>query len=81
MTKKLLQLYGLKWNPFAPDVPTEALRPTPQIDSFGWRVEHLAREGGFAAVVGDPGTGKSVTLRLLAARLAAVRDVVVGVIT
>src|SRR5713226_820901 len=77
MTKTLLQLYGLKWNPFAPDVPTEALLPTPRIESFGWRVEHLAREGGFAAVVGDPGTGKSVTLRLL----AALRDVVVGVVT
>jgi hypothetical protein len=54
MTKTLLQLYGLKWNPFAPDVPTEALLPTPRIESFGWRVELLAREGGFAAVVGDP---------------------------
>jgi hypothetical protein len=50
MTKTLLQLYGLKWNPFAPDVPTEALLTTPRIESFGWRIEHLAREGGFAAV-------------------------------
>jgi hypothetical protein len=25
MTKKLLALYGLKWNPFAPDVPVDAL--------------------------------------------------------
>ena len=81
MTKTLLQLYGLKWNPFAPDVPTEALLTTPRIESFGWRVEHLAREGGFAAVLGDPGTGKSVTLRLLAARLAGLRDVVVGALT
>ena len=81
MTKKLLQLYGLKWNPFAPDVPTEALLITPRIESFTWRVEQLAREGGFAAIVGDPGTGKSITLRLLAARLAALRDVVVGVLT
>jgi hypothetical protein len=23
MTKKLLALYGLKWNPFAPDVPVD----------------------------------------------------------
>ena len=81
MTKKLLQLYGLKWNPFAPDVPTEALLVTPRIESFTWRVEQLAREGGFAAILGDPGTGKSVTLRLLAARLGALRDVVVGVLT
>ena len=81
MTNKLLQLYGLKWNPFAPDVPTDALRVTPRGESFTWRVEHLAREGGFAAILGDPGTGKSITLRLLAARLAALRDVVVGVVT
>lgn len=81
MTKKLLQLYGLKWNPFAPDVPTESLRVTPRLESFMWRVEQLAREGGFAAIIGDPGTGKSTTLRLLVARLAALRDVVVGVLT
>ena len=81
MTKKLLQLYGLKWNPFAPDVPTDALLVTPRVESFTWRVEQLAREGGFAAIIGDPGTGKSITLRLLAARLAALRDVVVGVLT
>jgi hypothetical protein len=27
MNKKMLVLYGLKWNPFAPDVPVEALWP------------------------------------------------------
>lgn len=81
MTKKLLQLYGLKWNPFAPDVPTDSLLVTPRVESFMWRVEQLARDGGFTAIVGDPGTGKSITLRLLVARLAALRDVVVGVLT
>lgn len=81
MTKKLQQLYGLKWNPFAPDVPIEAFLVTPRMESFTWRVEHLARDGGFAAILGDPGTGKSVTLRVLAGRLAALRDVVVGVLT
>jgi general secretion pathway protein A len=81
MTKTLLQLYGLKWNPFAPDVPTAAVFVTPRVESFAWRVEHLARDGGFALITGDPGTGKSITLRLLAARLAALRDVVVGVVT
>jgi len=81
MNKKLLSLYGLKWNPFAPDVPVEALYVPPRLDSFCWRVEQLAGEGGFALVTGDPGTGKSVTLRLLADRLAAQRDVKVGVLS
>ena len=81
MNKKLLALYGLKWNPFGPDVPVEALHVAPRVESFGWRVEQLAGEGGFALVTGDPGTGKSVTLRLLAERLSAQRDVKVGILS
>ena len=81
MNKKMLALYGLKWNPFAPDVPVEALQLTPRIDSFCWRVEQLAGEGGFALVSGAAGMGKSVTLRLLTERLANLRDVQVGVLS
>jgi len=81
LNKKLLALYGLKWNPFAPDVPAEALQISPRIDSFCWRVEQLAGEGGFALVTGSPGLGKSVTLRVLAERLAGLRDVQVGVLS
>jgi general secretion pathway protein A len=78
--KKLLALWGLKWNPFSPELPGEALLVTPAIESFAWRVEQLVQEGGFALVTGDPGTGKSVALRIVAGRLAALRDVVVGVL-
>ncbi len=39
MTKKLLALYGLKWNPFAAEVPLEALIVTPKVDAFCWRIE------------------------------------------
>jgi len=82
MNKKLLALYGLKWNPFSPELPTEALHVTPKVGSFCWRVEQgLIREGGFAMITGDPGTGKSVVLRLLAERLGQVRDLSVGVIS
>jgi type II secretory pathway predicted ATPase ExeA len=80
MSKKMLSLYGLKWNPFAPDVPTEALLVTPKVESFCWRVETLAREGGFALVTGEPGIGKSIALRNLVERLSAVRELRVGVL-
>ncbi len=76
--KKLLALWGLKWNPFSPELPREALLVTPAIDNFAWRVEQLVQEGGFALVTGESGTGKSVALRIVAARLAALRDVTVG---
>ena len=79
MNKKLLSLFGLKWNPFSPDVPTDALLVAPRIESFCWRVENLAREGGFALVTGAPGIGKSVALRLLVERLGALREIKIGV--
>jgi len=81
VNKKMLALYGLKWNPFAPDVPVEALHISRRIESFCWRVEQLVGEGGFALVTGLPGLGKSVTLRLLVERLSALRDVRLGVLT
>lgn len=75
MNKTLLALYGLKWNPFAPAVPAAALQVSPRIASFCRRVCQLAADGGFALVTGDPGTGKSATLRILAEHLAGQRDV------
>jgi type II secretory pathway predicted ATPase ExeA len=82
MTKKLLALYGLKWNPFAAEVPLEALLTPPKVEAFCWRIEQsLVREGGFALITGDAGTGKSVVLRLLAERLGRVRDLTVGALT
>lgn len=81
MNHKLLALYGLKYNPFIPEVPTEALYVPPKVENFCWRIEqaHL-REGGFALIHGDPGSGKSVVMRLLAERLARLADLSVGVI-
>lgn len=81
MNQKLLALYGLKWNPFTTELPTEAIYVPPKLESFCWRIEHAQiREGGFAMIHGDPGTGKSVALRLLADRLARLADVTVGAI-
>lgn len=81
MNKKLLSLYGLKWNPFAAEVPVEALYVSAPLDSFCWRVEQLVGEGGFALVTGVPGVGKSVTLRVLVERLSGLRDARLGVLS
>ena len=78
--KKLLSLWGLKWNPFSPELPSDGLLVTGRIENFAWRVEQLVQEGGFALISGESGTGKSVALRIVAERLAALRDVVVGVL-
>lgn len=79
MNQKLLALYGLKWNPFSPELPTDAIYVPPKIENFCWRIEHAqVREGGFAMIHGDPGTGKSIVLRLLAERLKKQPDITVG---
>jgi type II secretory pathway predicted ATPase ExeA len=78
--KKLLALWGLKWNPFTPELPGDALLVTAQIENFAWRVEQLVQEGGFALISGESGTGKSVALRIVAQRLSTLRDVVVGAV-
>jgi type II secretory pathway predicted ATPase ExeA len=81
MNQTLLALYGLKFNPFSPELPTAALFVPPRVEQFCWRIEHAQiREGGFALIHGDPGTGKSVVLRLLAERLARLPDIAVGAI-
>lgn len=81
MDKKLLSVFGLKWDPFSPNVPIEALHVTPRVENFCWRTENLAREGGFALVTGEPGCGKSDTLRLVVERLTGLRDVKVGILS
>src|SRR5689334_4649991 len=81
MNKKLLAMYGLKWNPFSPEVPVEGLRLSANVESFAWRVENLAREGGFALLTGQHGLGKSATLRAVVDRLGKLPEVRVGQLT
>lgn len=82
MKSKLTAMYGLKYNPFMPDVPISAIHAYAGLENFCWRIENnFIREGGFALVSGDPGTGKSVALRLLADKLSQLRDVQIGVLT
>ena len=80
MNQKLHALYGLKFHPFRPNIPVEALYTTPAVDAFLRRVELGIADGGYVMVTGDPGTGKSVALRLLARRLEALPDVIVGTV-
>ena len=82
MNRELLTLYGLKWNPFATELPVDSLMATPAVDSFCLRIErHLVRQGGFALIAGEPGTGKSVALRLLADRLGRTDGISIAAIT
>src|SRR5664280_2160818 len=80
MNPKLHTLFGLKFSPFRPDVPVEALYTTPAVDAFLRRVELGIADGGYVMVTGDPGTGKTVAMRLLAKRLETLPDVIVGTI-
>ena len=79
MNPKLQALYGLKFHPFR-DAPTDALLCTAQVDAFCRRIEFSLADGGFAMVTGDPGSGKSAALRILAARLRKRSDLSVGIV-
>ena len=77
MNRILLTQYGLKWNPFSTELPSAALYLSPKINDFFWRIENIhVKEGGFALIQGDPGTGKSVVLRALAERLERQPDLI-----
>ena len=72
-------LYGLKYNPFLPDLPPEALYAIPATESFALRVQSMAEYGGFALITGEPGLGKSKTLQKIAHQLEQIPDLTVGV--
>jgi general secretion pathway protein A len=77
--KQLLAYYGLKWNPFLPDIPIESLWHTPQMDSFIYRLENISASGGFAMISGEPGLGKSKTLQIISHKFSKLDEVIVGV--
>ena len=80
MNRTLLRFFGIKFNPFDPDLPVEALYVPASVDAFCRRIEMSLLDGGFAMVTGEPGCGKSAALRLLAHRLSSQRDVTVATI-
>jgi general secretion pathway protein A len=78
----LSALYGLKFDPFQPEIPLEAIYVPVRIENFCWRIENaLTRDGGFALLHGDPGSGKSVVMRLVSERLARLPETQVAAIT
>lgn len=76
--KKILALYGLKWNPFLQDRPIEAILNTPQVSAICSGIENLVLDGGFALITGESGTGKSAAMRALEASLSEIREITVG---
>ncbi len=82
MNTTLHALYGLKWDPFKADIPTESLFIPPPVEHFIRRIElNHVQEGGFAMITGDPGTGKSCLLRLLSEKLNKVQGLSVVTFT
>jgi type II secretory pathway predicted ATPase ExeA len=81
MRNRQLDRYSLKWNPFTPDIPTEACLVTPEAERFILRIDQLSRSGGFALLSGESGTGKSVVLRILRDHLTKTPDLLVAILS
>lgn len=79
--RELLSTFGLKWNPFSPNIPLEGIVETPQMEAFFWRIENLILEGGFGMISGPVGSGKSMTLRWLEYKLSLMKDIQVAALT
>lgn len=79
MNIDIRNLYGLKYNPFLPDLPPDALYAIPGTEHFAPRVQTMAAQGGFALITGEPGLGKSKTLQRLAHGLEQIPDFTVRV--
>ena len=77
--KNIRALFGLKYNPFLPNLPTDALWVSPVAETFAHRVQAMISQGGFALITGDPGQGKSKALQWIAKRLSTIPDITVGV--
>ena len=78
---KLKTFYGFKWNPFIPDIPFQALQVTPETQLFCDRISDLVFQGGFAAILAEPGQGKSCVLRLIYEQLGSQKNVIVKELT
>lgn len=79
--RRLHTVFGMKWNPFLPDVPAEALYRDARTESFLLRIQQLADHGGYALIGGSVGSGKSGTLRMVQRALEDAPDLRCVVLT
>jgi type II secretory pathway predicted ATPase ExeA len=77
--KQLQALYGLKYNPFSPQLTPDALWEHSGMDVFWIKFQGLLDSGGFGLITGEPGMGKSKMLQWLAHRLEPRSELVVAV--
>ena len=73
-TRKVLSMYGLKFNPFDSEKPTASILLSKRNGKELWKIENLVMDGGIAAIIGDPGTGKSAFLRYVVDHLEKIPD-------
>jgi type II secretory pathway predicted ATPase ExeA len=64
-----LQFYGLTFNPFDKSIPVEHIFESADSKQFASRMEYFKSVRGFALVYGEPGSGKTTSLRAFTAKL------------
>ncbi|GAB6181784.1 hypothetical protein JCM14036_31030 [Desulfotomaculum defluvii] len=64
-----LQYFGLKFNPFTKEVPADKLYISQDLQELEQRLKYLQTTRGIGLVAGEPGAGKSTTLRKFVSEL------------
>ncbi len=78
MNRSMLQFFGLSFDPSSNNAPVNSLYISPSVHSFCNRISLGLSDGGFALATGEPGSGKSVLLRILADQLSSRQDLTVA---
>jgi len=78
MNRAMLSYFSLSFDPSSNNVPVDSLYTSSAAASFCSRIEHGLSDGGFAMATGEPGSGKSALLRILAYRLSCRQDLTVA---
>lgn len=61
--------YGLSFNPFEKGLPSQYVFESADYKEFSSRMEYFKAAKGFACVYGEPGSGKTTSLRAFTAKL------------